>query len=534
MKRIATCGNAIATFLALAAMLGCQGVSTSSTPPTGGLSWGSPSLSFGNVTAGTSKMLQVSATNTGTTAITISSATVSTKYFSLSAPSLPVTIGAGQNATASIVFTPNAAGSFVATLSVTSDASAEPAALSLTGTGVADGQLVPNPTNESFGNIRVGSQHSQLVTLTNNGASNVTISNASVSGPGFQFSGLTTPLTLNASKSTTFTVTFAPQTAGTAIGSVTITSDASNPTLSIPLSGTGVAVAGALGSNPTSLGFGSIHVGSTQTLSETVTNTGGSSVTISLVGASGAGFGVSGISTPVTLAAGQSATFSGTFTPQSPGTVSGNITISSNASTLTIPLSGTGNATAGQLTATPTTLNLGNVVVGTSGTASGSFNASGASVTVTAAGTNNAQFTVSGLSLPVTIPTGQSVPFTITFSPQTAVTVNATLTVTSNASPSSTTESLTGTGTPAPVHSVNLSWAASTSTNISGYNVYRAVYVSSCGSYSKINSLLNTGTIYTDSSVTDGVTYCYATTAVDSIGTESSYSNVAQAVIPPP
>ncbi len=536
MKHIATCGNAIATFLTLAAMLGCQGVSTGSPPPTGGLSWGSPSLSFGNVTAGTSKMLTVSATNTGTTAITISGATVSTKNFSLSAPSLPVTIGAGQNATASIVFTPNAAGSFVATLSVTNDASTQPPALSLTGTGVADGQLVPNPTNESFGNITVGSQHSQSVTLTNNGASNVTISSASVSGPGFQFSGLTTPLTLNASKSTTFTITFAPQATGTAIGSVTITSDASNPTLSIPLSGTGVAVAGALGSNPTSLGFGSVHVGSTQTLPETVTNTGGSSVTISQVAASGAGFGVSGISTPVTLAAGQSATFSGTFTPQSPGSVSGNITISSNASnpTLTIPLSGTGNATAGQLAATPTALNLGNVVVGTSGIASGSLNASGASVIVAAAGTNNAQFTVSGLSLPVTIPAGQSVPFTITFSPQTAVTVNATLTVTSNASPSSTTESLTGTGTPAPVHSVNLSWTASTSPNISGYNIYRAVYVNSCGSYSKINSLLNTGTIYTDSSVIDGVTYCYATSAVDSTGAESSYSNIAQAVIPPP
>src|SRR5258708_30897690 len=94
---------------------------------------------------------------------------------------------------------------------------------------------------------------------------------------------------------------------------------------------------------------------------------------------------------------------------------------------------------------------------------SGSLNASGASVIVAAAGTNNAQFTVSGLSLPVTIPAGQSVPFTITFSPQTAVTVNATLTVTSNTSPSSTTQSLTGTGTPAPLHTCNLSSTSSPS-----------------------------------------------------------------------
>jgi len=33
--------------------------------------------------------------------------------------------------------------------------------------------------------------------------------------------------------------------------------------------------------------------------------------------------------------------------------------------------------------------------------------------------------------------------------------------------------------------------------------------------------------------VTDGTTYCYATTAVDASG-ESGYSNITQAVIPPP
>jgi fibronectin type 3 domain-containing protein len=73
---------------------------------------------------------------------------------------------------------------------------------------------------------------------------------------------------------------------------------------------------------------------------------------------------------------------------------------------------------------------------------------------------------------------------------------------------------------------VNLSWNASTSSNISGYNIYRAVYGTSCGNYGKINSVLNTSTIYTDSSVSDGVSYCYAATAVNSSDEESSYSNI--------
>jgi hypothetical protein len=161
--------------------------------------------------------------------------------------------------------------------------------------------------------------------------------------------------------------------------------------------------------------------------------------------------------------------------------------------------------------------------------------ASSASVTITAASANNSVFSVGGLSLPVTIPAGQSAPFTVTFSPQVTGAASATLTFTSNAQSSTTTEALTGTGTPAPVHTVNLSWNASTSPNISGYNIYRAVFTTSCGSYAKINSVLDTSTLYTDSVVVDGTSYCYATTAVDSSNQESGYSNIVSNIqIPAP
>jgi fibronectin type 3 domain-containing protein len=92
---------------------------------------------------------------------------------------------------------------------------------------------------------------------------------------------------------------------------------------------------------------------------------------------------------------------------------------------------------------------------------------------------------------------------------------------------------LTGTGTAAPVHSVNLSWTASTTLGVTSYNVYRAVYGTiSCGSYSKIGSTPSSSTTYTDTAVADGTTYCYATTAVDPSG-ESGYSNISRAAIPP-
>jgi fibronectin type 3 domain-containing protein len=82
----------------------------------------------------------------------------------------------------------------------------------------------------------------------------------------------------------------------------------------------------------------------------------------------------------------------------------------------------------------------------------------------------------------------------------------------------------------APVaHDVNLSWIASTSP-AAGYNIYRGTQ--SSGPFAKINSLLDTATVYTDGTVISGQVYYYVTTAVDSSGAESGYSNLAQAVIP--
>src|SRR4029077_8571942 len=108
-----------------------------------------------------------------------------------------------------------------------------------------------------------------------------------------------------------------------------ITSNASNPTLTIPLSGTGVTP-GTLGANPPTLGFGSVTVGNKQSLSETVTNTGGTSVTISQVAISGSGFSFSGITAPVTLTAGPSATFSFRFYRWWPGRATGTLSVTSS------------------------------------------------------------------------------------------------------------------------------------------------------------------------------------------------------------
>ena len=84
--------------------------------------------------------------------------------------------------------------------------------------------------------------------------------------------------------------------------------------------------------------------------------------------------------------------------------------------------------------------------------------------------------------------------------------------------------------TAAATQSVALSWNASTSPNIVGYNVYRAPYTTSCGAFAKLNPMLNTGTLYTDTTVANGNNYCYATTAVNTSNEESGYSNIVSNV----
>lgn len=83
-------------------------------------------------------------------------------------------------------------------------------------------------------------------------------------------------------------------------------------------------------------------------------------------------------------------------------------------------------------------------------------------------------------------------------------------------------------GRPVVSHSVSLSWAETSS--VIGYYVYRGAQAT--GPFSKLNSSPEPATVYTDSTVTSGQTYYYVTTAVDSSGLETVYSNVAQATVP--
>jgi len=492
------------------------------------------SLNFGSIQVGYKQTLAETLINSGGSSLKVTQVTATGAGISVSGLSLPLTLAAGQSQAFSVTFAPRTAGTVNGNLAIANTGSTPTVNVAITAGSQTAGVITPSPSSLNFGSVQVGSNQALPQTLTNTGGSTATVTQVNPTGTGFSVSGLSLPLILAAGQSQSFNVIFAPASTGSSTGNLAIISDASNSPVNVALSGTGLA-AGALTPNPSSLSFGNVQVGNNQQLSETITNTGGVNVSISQATITGTGFSMTAWA-PLVLTPGQHYTFPVTFTPPSPANDSGNVSIISNASNpnLSVPLSGTGTPVPqGQLAVTPTTLNFGNVAVGTNAQLQGTLTASVASVTVTSDTLNGSAFALSGLSsYPIVIPAGQHVQFTVTFTPPGTGVASGSLSFFSNASNSPTVESLTGTGTPPPQHSVNLSWTASTSPSIIGYNIYRGV--KSGGPYSKINSVLNASTLYTDTTVADGLTYYYVTTAVNSSNTESAYSNQTTAVIPPP
>ena len=78
---------------------------------------------------------------------------------------------------------------------------------------------------------------------------------------------------------------------------------------------------------------------------------------------------------------------------------------------------------------------------------------------------------------------------------------------------------------------VPLTWTASVSTTVIGYNVYRSTV--SGGPYTLVNLSPVNGTTHSDTTVGSGTTYFYVLTAVDPHNLESDYSGEVSATTPP-
>jgi hypothetical protein len=281
-----------------------------------------------------------------------------------------------------------------------------------------------------------------------------------------------------------------------------------------------------LACSPSTLHFGQVDTGQTETLLVTLTNSGESSVTISSMSVSNSSFAASSLGLPLTLMAGQSVDLNVSFAPAAAGWNSGTVKFSSDGANPTLDLSVVGTGVSSEaLTASPSTLSFGSVAMGSTLTLPVVLtNARTRKVTLSSFQTTVSEFSTSGATFPLTLSPGQSVTLNVTFTPQSQGEVGGSLFVYGPG----LSIPLTGTGT-AMQYSVSLGWNASD--DVEGYNIYRST--SASGSYSKINSTLNASTAYTDGTVLASQTYYYEVTSVNFSGQESARSTPAvEAVVP--
>jgi len=195
-----------------------------------------------------------------------------------------------------------------------------------------------------------------------------------------------------------------------------------------------------------------------------------------------------------------------------------------------VPVSGTGISASRVISSSSSSESFGNVTVGSSASATVNLtNTGNASVTISSLTVSGAGVSASGVAS-VTLNPGQSAPLTVKFAPTKAGSVTGSVAVLSNASDSPLAIAVSGSGVTAAAHSVALSWAASGSSGVVGYDVYRSTV--SGGPYTRLDSAPVNALDYTDSTVQSGTQYFYVLTSVTSGGVQSGYSSQIAVSVP--
>lgn len=227
-----------------------------------------------------------------------------------------------------------------------------------------------SPVSLAFASQLVGtSSAGQSILLTNPGDASLTISSILISGADSSDFAQTNTCgsSLAIASSCSLTVVFSPSATGTRSASLVITDNASGSPHSVSLTGMGAATAPAASISPVSLTFASQSVGTTsQPQFVTLSNSGSASLVISSISTSGAFAQTNTCGS--SLSAGSTCKISVTFTPLSPGTQTGTISVADNApgSPHLVSLSGTAPGAAPTISLSPTTLSFSPQLVGSS------------------------------------------------------------------------------------------------------------------------------------------------------------------------
>jgi Cep192 domain 4/HYDIN/CFA65/VesB-like, Ig-like domain/Beta-propeller repeat len=349
-------------------------------------------VNFGNVSVGTSGLpMNISLGNTGNATLSLNAiAIVGSSEFGQT-NNCPSTLAANATCGITVTFSPAAAGSASATLSVDDSATGSPHTVPLTGTGTAP-MADAGPGALDFGSRPQGTTSSAAdVTLKNSGNIALTITAINFSGTNSSdFSPKSdncpiAPNALAAGSSCVISVVFAPSGTGPRSAQLNFTDDSNNLPGSaqiVALTGTGTPAAPLAAILPASHDFGEVNVGTAAGAAIlTLTNSGNQTLQVSAIQLNGnSDFIFASAATPACtfgapsqLAPNTSCNLAIRFQPSAAGAESAQLVVTDNSlnvanSTQVAPLTGTGAAPIASLT--PPSFAFTSQLVGTTSPAS--------------------------------------------------------------------------------------------------------------------------------------------------------------------
>jgi hypothetical protein len=481
------------------------GTGTSTLAITGPLSPGSL-LNFGQVSSGQSAAKTLTLTNQSTATLNIRR--ITSRWPFLSASTCGQALALNQSCIVTVTYSPlNQLSSSTTTLlptpdagtlTIESDASSGPDIIDLTGSAAPVRVNAPSnsapllsysasqnsltfPTT-SVGNISVP----QTITLSNTGTTTLHLLSFAID-PNFAVTPSCT--TLVPGSSCDLSISFTPQLAGTRVGALQILSDSSSSLDFISL--IGAADPSILSLTPASLNFGTVLLGKSALLTQTVTNTGTTPVSFSTITATGE-YAVGGTCPTAggSLPPAASCTVGVTFTPSQIGVRPGVLSLATSTSTLPLTANLTGIGAQSKLQIAPTALSFGNVALSSSAILSVTLtNTGNAPVTGIASTASAGDFAVTTPCAVTTLQPGASCSTTITFAPTAVGAKTATLTISSSDLTSPVSIPLTGNGTGSSVITGSFTLlvdgaATSSVTVVSGYPATYNLSLTPIGSFS--------------------------------------------------
>ncbi len=307
---------------------------SSSPPPAAPAISVARNLDFGLVPIGQAADARLVLFNTGAGPLNITPAAVAAPFQLISGASS--TIAPGQTTPLSLRFTPSAAGTVSAVLTIASNDPANPqVSISLTGTGVPPSGSGPvlelTPQRLDFGTLAIGESSRELtLQARNRGDANLTINTITSSNPAFRVTIPPPPIVLAPGSVQSIQIRFTPSGAGVQSGTLTFASNAPVATVDLTGISTAPVASPVLSLSASTLDFGRIASGQSREIPLVVQNTGTGSLTLTSFRIEGAGFTLPQGEARIDVAPAAQRVVSIRFLPSASGTVTGSLTFATN------------------------------------------------------------------------------------------------------------------------------------------------------------------------------------------------------------